>query len=334
MAFSGNFPQIRMRRLRTNPKLQDLVRETHLSVNDLVQPLFIREGKGEKKPIASMPGQFQLTVDHLVEEVKELSELGVRGVILFGIPETKDATGSSGSLDSGIIATAIRKIKQAAPDLLIISDICLCEYTDHGHCGVIAERDHGYEIDNDATLKILAEQAVSHVRAGADIVAPSGMMDGMVQAIRKGLDQAGFITTPILSYAIKYCSSLYGPFREAAEGAPQFGDRRSYQMDPANGQEALREALLDLQEGADMLMVKPASIYLDIICQIKEKFPGVPLGAYHVSGEFAMIKAAAQNGWLDEQKVTLEILTSIKRAGADFIITYFTKDVVRWLQQK
>ncbi len=333
MTFSGNFPQTRMRRLRSNNNLQDLIRETQLSLNDFVLPLFIREGKGEKKAIASMPGLFQLTIDHLEEELNELTKLGIRGVILFGIPGAKDATGSGGSLDSGIIAMATRKIKQLAPDLLIITDICLCEYTDHGHCGVVAEHAHGYEIDNDATLEILAQQALSHVRAGADIVAPSGMMDGMVQAIRKGLDQAGFITTPILSYAIKYYSSLYGPFREAAEGAPQFGNRRSYQMDPANGQEALREAMLDLQEGADMLMVKPAHTYLDIIYQIKQRFPGVPLGAYHVSGEYAMIKAAAEKGWIDERKVTLEILTSIKRAGADFIITYFTKDVIRWLQE-
>lgn len=331
MLASGNFPQLRMRRLRNNSKLQDLIRETNLSINDLVLPLFIREGKGDKKLIASMPGHFQLTIDDLPAEIIEIQKLGILGVILFGIPAQKDATGSFGSHANGIVQTAIKKIKEIAPDLLIISDICLCEYTSHGHCGVI-KNDNNPDVDNDATLSLLVQQAISHVQAGADIVAPSGMMDGMVQSIRKGLDQAGFNSIPILSYAIKYCSALYGPFRDAAEGAPQFGNRRTYQMDPGNAKEALREAGLDLQEGADMLMVKPAQAYLDVIYQIKQRYEGVPLGAYQVSGEFAMIKAAAEKGWLNEQQVTLEILTSIKRAGADFIITYFSKDVARWLR--
>ncbi|MBA2654346.1 MAG: porphobilinogen synthase [Gammaproteobacteria bacterium] len=330
---SANFPQSRMRRLRSHPRIQDLIRETELQVNDLIFPLFIHHGEGIKNPISSMPGIFQISNDYLAAEIAEIESLGIPGVILFGIPEEKDPEGLC-SLDSqGLIQTAIRTIKNVAPQLLVISDLCLCEYTDHGHCGVVSDRTGPLDVDNDLTLDILVKQAISHAEAGADIIAPSGMIDGMVQAIRKALDQAGYEYLPILSYAIKYCSSLYGPFREAAQGAPQFGNRRTYQMDPANGREALREASLDLHEGADMLMVKPAHAYLDVIWQVKQKFPEVPLGAYHVSGEYAMIKAAAQNKWLDEKKVALEILTGIKRAGADFIITYFAKEMAYWLKK-
>lgn len=330
MSFVGQYPQLRMRRLRSHPVVQNLVRETHLHLHDLILPLFIRHAKGDKKPINSMPGHYQLTLEHLPEEIAELQSLGIQSIILFGIPDTKDCEGSRGSHPDGVIQSAIRKIKSLAPSMLVISDICLCEYTDHGHCGAVIRRGDQFEIANDETLELLAAQAVSHAQAGADVIAPSGMMDGMVQAIRAGLDDAGFEHLPILSYAVKYSSSLYGPFREAAEGAPQFGNRQTYQMDPANAKEALREAALDLQEGADMLMVKPAHAFLDIIYRIKQQYPSVPLGAYHVSGEFAMIKAAAEKGWIDERKVALEVLTSIKRAGADFIITYFTKQFAQW----
>lgn len=329
----GNFPQIRMRRLRSHPKIQDLIRETQLQVTDLIQPLFIHHGENVKNHIASMPGQFQLSLDHLPDAIREIEALGIPGIILFGIPELKDSEGKCAIDPQGIIQNAIRKIKAIAPDLLVISDLCFCEYTDHGHCGVISDKTGQPDVDNDLTLKILVQQAISHAQAGADVIAPSGMIDGMVQVIRQGLDNHGFEHIPILSYAVKYCSALYGPFREAAQGAPQFGNRRSYQMDPANAQEALREAALDVQEGADMLMVKPAHAYLDVISQVKQKFPHVPLAAYHVSGEFAMIKAAAQNGWIDEKRVALEILTAIKRAGADFIITYYAREVADWLQK-
>jgi porphobilinogen synthase len=326
------FPNIRLRRLRQHPQLRRLVRETELSINDLVLPLFIHHESSLKKAIAAMPGHYQLGVDHLAKELEQVVKLGIPAVLLFGIPETKDALGSDAYSDQGVIQTAIKKIKQQAPDLLVISDLCFCEYTDHGHCGLVQSCGaQPYTIDNDATLELLAKQAVSHAQAGADVIAPSGMMDGMVQAIRIGLDQAGFTHIPILSYAAKYCSALYGPFREAAEGAPQFGDRQTYQMDPANGQEALREVALDVQEGADMLMVKPAHTYLDIICRVKSEHPNIPLAAYHVSGEFAMLKAAAANGWLDEKKAALEVLSSIKRAGADFIITYYAKEAALWL---
>lgn len=337
--FSGNkapsaaarFPAVRMRRLRQHPALRDLVRETELSPRDFILPLFVRHGERVKQPIGSMSGHAQMTVDFLAAEVKEIASLGIPAVILFGIPETKDATGSGACRDDGIIPRAIHAIKEAAPDLLVITDVCFCEYTDHGHCGVI-ENHHGKaDVANDPTLELLAKQSVAHARAGADVIAPSGMMDGMVAAIRGGLDAAGFANTPILSYAAKYASGFYGPFREAAESTPQFGDRRTYQMDPANGAEALREVALDLAEGADLLMVKPALSYLDIISRVKQAHPEVPLAAYNVSGEFAMVKAAAANGWIDEQRVTLEILTSIKRAGADMIITYSAKDAARWL---
>lgn len=329
-AITAAFPKTRMRRLRSHPRVQDLIRETKLQVSDLVQPLFIRHGENLKKPIASMPGQYQLTIDHLADAVKEIEALGVPGIILFGIPETKDPEGLCSMNSQGVIQNAISVIKNVTPDLLVISDLCLCEYTDHGHCGVVSERTGQVDVDNDLTLELLANQAISHAEAGADIIAPSGMIDGMVQAIRSGLDRTGYEYLPILSYAVKYCSSLYGPFREAAEGAPRFGNRRTYQMDLANAQEAIRESSLDLQEGADMLMVKPAHAYLDVIHRVKQAFPQVPLGAYHVSGEFAMIKAAAAEGWIDEKRVALEVLTGIRRAGADFIISYYAKEVASW----
>ncbi|MCI0641316.1 MAG: porphobilinogen synthase [Gemmataceae bacterium] len=325
------FPATRLRRLRQHPVLRDLVRETSLSIHDLILPLFVRPGKGVKKEIASMPGNFQLSVDRLVEEVGACVDLGLKAFILFGIPERKDATGSSAWDDDGIIQQALRALRMAHADVLLITDECFCEYTDHGHCGVLQESRGRMDVDNDKTLPLLVRQCVSHVRTGADVVAPSGMMDGMVGAIRKGLDEAGFTMTPILSYAAKYASGFYGPFRDAAESPPQFGDRSGYQMDPANGDEALREVALDLEEGADIIMVKPALAYLDIIRRVKERF-GVPVAAYNVSGEFAMVKAAAQKGWLDEKRVTLEILTSIKRAGADMILTYFAPEVAQWLK--
>lgn len=278
-----------------------------------------------------MPGHAQMTVDLLAAEVSGIESLGIPAVILFGIPATKDAVGSDAYSDNGIIQQAVREIKRVSKKLLVITDVCFCEFTDHGHCGIVNDRCGIVDVDNDATLEILVKEAVSHARAGSDVIAPSGMMDGMIHALRGGLDAAGFEYIPILSYAAKYSSGFYGPFREAAESTPQFGDRRTYQMDPANGAEALREVALDLAEGADMLMVKPALSYLDIIRRVKDAHPEVPLAAYNVSGEYAMVKAAAQNGWIDEQRVTLEILTSIKRAGADMILTYFAKDACRWL---
>jgi porphobilinogen synthase len=326
------FPTIRPRRLRRHPLLRDLVRETALSVQDLILPLFVRPGKGVRKEIASMPGNYQLSVDRLLDEVGEAAELGVRSFILFGIPATKDATGSSALADEGIVQQALRALRQSFQDrVFLITDECFCEYTDHGHCGPLGEYGGRCDVDNDATLPLLAEQCVSHARAGADMVAPSGMMDGMVQAIRRGLDQAGFDWLPIMSYSAKYASGFYGPFRDAAESPPQFGDRSGYQMDPANSDEALRETALDLAEGADIVMVKPALAYLDIIRRVKDRF-GVPVAAYNVSGEFAMVKAAAQKGWIDERRVALEILTGIRRAGADMILTYFARDVARWLK--
>jgi len=325
------YPNTRLRRLRNNSQLRSLVRETTLSVSHLVLPLFIRHGVGIKKAISSMPGQFQISIDRLEEEIKHIVALNIQTIILFGIPENKDAIGLDSYHDNGIIQTAIQKIKQIAPQLLVIADLCLCEYTDHGHCGVINAHE---QVANDKTLSLLAKQAISHAKAGVDIVAPSGMMDGMVQAIRKGLDAENFNHIPILSYAVKYASSLYGPFREAAEGAPQFGDRQTYQMDINNAQEALRECDLDIGEGADLLMVKPAHTYLDVILRIKTAFPQLPLGAYHTSGEYVFIKAAAEKGWVDERKAAIEVLTAIRRAGADFIITYFALDAARWLQEK
>lgn len=324
-------PSIRMRRLRQHRTLRSMVRETQLTLNDLVLPLFIRHGKDFHKPIASMPGHAQMSVDLLAKEIKEISELGIPAVILFGIPEHKDEYGSGSYQHDGVIQSAIKTIKDLNPDLLVIADACFCEYTSHGHCGVVHQKKHGWDVNNDATLALLAKQAVSFADAGADVIAPSGMMDGMVKAIRYALDESQHLDIPILSYSTKFASGLYGPFREAAEGAPQFGDRSTYQMDPANGNEAVREAVLDLEEGADMLMVKPATYYLDVIYRTKQAIPGLPLAAYHVSGEFAMIKAAAANGWIDEKRVALEALTSIKRAGADIIINYFSKDVAKWL---
>jgi porphobilinogen synthase len=329
---TGGFPIVRPRRLRGHPLLRNLVRENALSVNDLILPLFVRGGRGLKKEIASMPGNHQLSVDRLVEEVGAALDLGVQAFILFGIPAHKDATGSSALDDEGIVQQALRALRKEFQDrVLLMTDECFCEYTDHGHCGVLSQTGGRLDLDNDATLPLLAAQCVSHARAGADVVAPSGMLDGMVGAIRAGLDAAGFAHLPILSYAAKYASGFYGPFRDAAESPPQFGDRNGYQMDPANGDEAMREVELDLAEGADMIMVKPALAYLDIVRRVKDRF-GVPTAAYNVSGEYAMVKAAAEKGWIDEKRVALEILTSIKRAGADMILTYYARDAAKWLR--
>lgn len=327
-----SFPTTRLRRLRHHAIVRNLVRETALSVNDLILPLFVRPGKDIRKEIQSMPGNYQLSVDRLIDEVGSAVDLGVKSFILFGIPAHKDAVGSSAWEENGIVHQALQALRKAYQDkVLLITDECFCEYTDHGHCGVLSEKTGKLDLDNDATLPNLAKQCVSHVKAGADVVAPSGMLDGMVKAIREGLDQAGFSHTPILSYAAKYASAFYGPFRDAAESPPQFGDRSSYQMDPANSDEALREVALDLAEGADIVMVKPAMAYLDIIRRVKDRF-GVPVAAYNVSGEFAMVKAAAAKGWIDEKRIALEILTGIKRAGADMILTYFAKDAAKWLK--
>jgi porphobilinogen synthase len=327
-----SFPATRLRRLRYHPAVRELVRETRLSPSNFILPLFIRPGINIKKEIAAMPGNYQLSPDRMIEELREAADLGLGGVMLFGIPEHKDSTGGDALSDDGIIAQAIRVAKSAVPDLLIVPDLCFCEYTDHGHCGPIASVGGRHEVDNDATLELLGRQAVVHARAGADMIAPSGMMDGMIGAIRRALDEAGFSHLPIMSYAAKYASAFYGPFREAAESAPKFGDRRSYQMDPsAAAEQAMREIELDLAEGADIVMVKPALPYLDIVRMAHERFPGVPLAAYNVSGEFSAIKAAAANGWLDEKRAALECLTSIRRAGANIILTYWAKDAARWL---
>lgn len=329
----------RPRRLRRTPGLRALVRETHLSADDFIYPLFVTYGTGVNRPIGSMPGVAQLSVDQAVEVALRSRDLGIRSVLLFGIPEHKDPVGQDNFAQAGIVQQAIRAIKRAVPEMVVVTDVCLCEYTDHGHCGVLnagnGDRPHlhleeGYVL-NDETLPILGQVAISHAEAGADIVAPSGMMDGMVAAIRRTLDAADFSHIPIMSYAVKYASGFYGPFREAAEGAPKFGDRKTHQMDPANVREALREAALDVAEGADFLMVKPALSYLDVIRQLRDTQGELPVVAYNVSGEYSMVKAAAANGWLDERAVTLEILTSIKRAGADLIITYHALDAVRWL---
>lgn len=322
-----------MRRLRSNARIRDLVRETRLSPHDFILPLFVRYGENQRLPITSMPGHAQLSVDQLPDEIEQIDVLGIPAVILFGIPEHKDSIGSDAYDDNGVIQQAVRAIKRTGSEVLVITDVCFCEFTDHGHCGILGEHDGRIDVDNDETLEILVKEAVSHARAGADVIAPSGMMDGMIGALRTGLDEAGFQNVPILSYAAKYASAFYGPFRDAAESTPQFGDRRSYQMDPANGAEALREVALDVGEGADMLMVKPALSYLDVIRRVKDAYPELPLAAYNVSGEYAMVKAAAAQGWIDEERVALEILTSIKRAGADMILTYFAKDAARWLQQ-
>ncbi len=324
----ANFPIKRLRRLRYNPSVRDLVRETVLTKNDLIYPLFVVPGQKIKKEIRSMPGVYQMSVDVIVEECKDVEKLGIPAVILFGIPEHKDEVGSGAYDPNGIIQKAVRAIKKGTNKLLVITDVCLCEYTSHGHCGVL----NGEKILNDETVELLVKESLSHAEAGADIIAPSDMMDGRIGAIRKALDEKGFIETPILSYAVKYASGFYGPFRDAAESAPAFGDRRSHQMDIANGNEALREAETDIEEGADIIMVKPAGAYLDIIWRVKEKF-GMPTAAYQVSGEYAMIKAAGRNNWIDEERVMIESLTAIKRAGADMILTYFAKDVVNYLQK-
>jgi len=321
-----HFPQLRLRRLRKNERIRRLVRETGLRVDDFVYPLFVCPGEGLKTPISSMVGQFQLSIDHVIEEVKEAEGLGIPGVILFGIPERKDEMGTEAYSDDGIIQRAVKAIKEEFPDFLVITDVCLCEYTSHGHCGVV----EGDQILNDPTLELLAKQALSHARAGADMVAPSDMMDGRVGVIRRALDENGYSEIPIMAYSAKFSSSYYGPFREAAESTPQFGDRKSYQMDFGNADEALREVRLDIQEGADIVMVKPALPYLDIIYRVKEEFD-IPLAAYNVSGEYAMIKAAAQLGWIDGERAMMESLVSIKRAGADIIVTYFAKEAAKRL---
>jgi porphobilinogen synthase len=317
---------IRPRRLRRTPAIRDMVRETTLSVKDFIAPLFVKPGKAKKDPISSMPGQYQFSVDTVVKEAGELWELGIPSLILFGLPDQKDATGSRSWADDGIVQQAVFAIKDRVPDMVVITDVCLCEYTDHGHCGVIVNG----EVDNDATLELLARQAVSHARAGADFVAPSDMMDGRVGVIRKALDSEGYLNTCILSYAAKYASAFFGPFREAADSAPQFGDRAGYQMDPSNALEALKEVELDMEEGADIIMVKPAVPYLDIIARVREVCL-LPVAAYNVSGEYAMVKAAEINGWIDGKKAMMEMLVSIKRAGADLILTYFAKEAAREL---
>jgi porphobilinogen synthase len=328
------FPTTRLRRLRYDPRIRHLVRHTQLTPSKLILPLFVRSGKNLRQEISSMPGNFQLSLDQLAAEARDVEKLGIGGVILFGIPEQKDAIGSVACSDGGIVLQAVQAMKEAAPNLLIVTDVCFCEYTDHGHCGPLGKTAGRVDVDNDATLELLGQQAVSHARAGSDVLAPSGMMDGMVGAIRRALDGAGFSHLPILSYAAKYASAFYGPFREAAESAPQFGDRRSYQMDPASAAgQALREVELDLAEGADLIMVKPALAYLDIIRQVADRFPGVPLAAYNVSGEFSLVKAAAKQGWIDERAIALEMLTAIHRAGAEIILTYWAKDVCRWLNE-
>ncbi|MGO9639785.1 MAG: porphobilinogen synthase [Candidatus Acidiferrales bacterium] len=321
------FPIERPRRLRGSEAIRGLVRETRLSTSGLIYPMFVCPGTGVRNEVSSMPGVFQQSADRLVEECREVESLGIPAVILFGLPEKKDEKGTEAYAATGVVQRAIEAIRKAKLKLLVITDVCLCEYTSHGHCGVV---ENG-EVQNDATLELLAAEALSHARAGADIVAPSDMMDGRVAAIRQTLDLHGLSSVPILSYAAKYCSGFYGPFREAAQSAPQFGDRRSYQMDPANAREALREVGLDIGEGADMVMVKPALPYLDIVRQVRDRFD-VPVGAYNVSGEYAMVKAAARNGWIEEKRVVLEILTGITRAGASFILTYHAKDVARWLR--
>lgn len=325
------FPITRMRRLRRNATMRRMVRETRVSVDDLIMPLFVRSGTGVKKEIVSMPGNYQFSPDMLVEEAKELEDLGVPAVILFGIPDEKDATGTSAFADDAIVCQAVEALKKECKTLCVITDVCMCEYTDHGHCGAIAEnRDGVLDVDNDATLELLAEEALAHAQAGADMVAPSDMMDGRVEEIRLALDEGGFSDIPIMAYSAKYASAFYGPFRDAAESPPQFGDRSTYQLDPANLQEAMREIELDIEEGADIIMVKPALPYLDVIRWAADTYD-LPVAAYNVSGEFSMIKAAAANGWIDEKRAALESLTSIRRAGAKLILTYWAKDAAKWL---
>jgi porphobilinogen synthase len=320
------FPIHRYRRLRSNPVIRKMVRETSVSPDDFIYPLFVTCGKGIRKEISSMPGCYQESLDHLAINAKEVYSLGIPSVILFGIPENKDELGTGAYAEDGIVQQAIKVIKDAVPELYVITDVCLCEYTSHGHCGIVAKGD----VENDKTLSLLSLEAVSHAKAGADMVAPSDMMDGRVAAIRAALDQEGFAGTPIMAYAAKYASAFYGPFREAAESTPQFGDRRSYQMDPANRREALKEAAMDIAEGADIVMVKPALAYLDIISDVRNTF-NLPVAAYNVSGEYSLVKAAAQLGWIDEERAMMEILTSIRRAGADLILTYFAKEAAKIL---
>jgi len=322
------FPEYRPRRMRQNEQIRRMVRETHLSVNDLVLPVFAVNGKDIKNPIPSMPGHFQMSVDHLINVAQNAQQLGIPAIIVFGIPDKKDALGTQAYAKNGVVQNAVKAIKNKVSDLLVITDVCLCQYTDHGHCGMVEKQ----KIHNDASLELLAKTALSHAKAGADMVAPSDMMDGRVAEIRDMLDEEGFSDTSIMSYAVKYCSAFYGPFRQAAESAPQFGDRRTYQMDPANALEAIREASMDVEEGADIIMVKPAGAYLDIIKTIRSELD-YPVAAYQVSGEFSMIKAAAEKGWLDEQAVMLESLIAIKRAGADMILTYFAIDVAKCLHK-
>src|SRR5262250_3282435 len=322
------FPLYRPRRLRESPLLRKMVRETQLRVQDLVYPLFAVHGRGVREPIGSMPGQFRLSIDELLKEAKDAAGMGIPAVLLFGLPAEKDPRGSEAWAEDGIVQQAVRAVKDSVPDLLVITDVCLCEYTSHGHCGVVEDG----AVRNDPTLELLSRTAVSHAEAGADVIAPSDMMDGRVGAIREALDEASFSETPIMAYSAKYASAFYGPFREAADSTPQFGDRRSYQMDPANALEAMREVALDVDEGADIVMVKPALPYLDVIARVKGEF-GLPVAAYSVSGEYAMLKAAGQLGWLDEERAVLEALTGIRRAGADIIITYFAKDAARLIEQ-
>ncbi|MDB5052492.1 MAG: delta-aminolevulinic acid dehydratase [Bacilli bacterium] len=327
-----SFPNVRNRRLRGSQALRNLVKETQLSVSDLVYPIFVTYGSNIKAEISSMPGVFHYSLDRLEEEIKEIVSLGIQAILLFGVPEHKDAMGTSAYEEQGIVQQATRKIKKLAPELLIIADTCLCQFTDHGHCGVVQHdpQTNKTEVNNDLSLELLVQTAVSQAQAGADIIAPSNMMDGFVQAIRSGLDEAGYENVPIMSYSVKYASAFYGPFRDAAHSAPQSGDRKTYQMDPANAREALREAEADVLEGADMLMVKPALAYMDIIRTLRDNFD-LPIVAYNVSAEYSMVKAAAQNGWIDEKAIVMEMLLGFKRAGADIILTYFAKDAARWL---
>ena len=318
----------RHRRLRSSEAMRALVRETTLSVDDFIYPLFVVEGENIKNEVTSMPGVYQISLDHLDEELEQLKELGIKAVMLFGIPKEKDEVGTGAYIDDGIVQQATKQIKKSYPEMIVVTDTCLCEYTSHGHCGVI----HGEEIDNDESLKLLQQTAVSQAKAGADIIAPSNMMDGFVIAIRRALDEAGFTNIPIMSYAVKYASSFYGPFRDAAESTPQFGDRKTYQMDPANRREALKEAETDVIEGADFLIVKPALSYLDIVREVKN-ITNIPIVAYNVSGEYSMVKAAAQNGWIEEKPLVIEMMTSMKRAGADLILTYHAKDIARWMKE-
>lgn len=321
------YPEVRLRRLRSSANMRDLVRETRLHPSDFIHPLFVVHGEGIRKEISSLPGQYHLSVDELVKECKELYDLGVKSVMLFGIPAHKDATGSEALHDTGIVQQGLKALTEALPDMITVADICMCEYTDHGHCGIL----HGHEVDNDETVKYLVRQSVSMARCGAKMIAPSDMMDGRIAAIRKGLDEAGFTHIPIMSYASKFSSAFYGPFRIAADSAPSFGDRRGYQMDPANGREALREIEEDILEGADIIMVKPALAYLDILHEASQRYD-LPMAAYHVSGEYAMIKAAAEKGWIDHDRVMMESLLSIRRAGAKIILTYFAKEAAQYLR--